>query len=103
MLPDPTPEPFIWSPGIIVPTYEEVSVYPNPNDGDFINIDIRGSNSFTVTMIEIWNLTGLKLTTMSLSENTSTLKLPSGLQGAYIYRITGDGRELRTGKILVAN
>ncbi|HLF64001.1 MAG TPA: hypothetical protein VI603_09615 [Saprospiraceae bacterium] len=98
VLPDPDPEPFIWLPGNSVPTFETVTVYPNPVSGDLINITIPEHSVYKTITIEISNIIGQRVARWSLSEYHNTLKLPSG-HDVLMYRITGDGQELKTGRI----
>ncbi|HLF63999.1 MAG TPA: hypothetical protein VI603_09605 [Saprospiraceae bacterium] len=98
VLPDPDPEPFIWLSENSVPSFETVTVYPNPVNDDLINITIPEHSVYKTITIEISNIIGQKVAKWSLSEYHNSFKLPSG-HDVLMYRISGDGQELKTGRI----
>jgi hypothetical protein len=100
VLPDPDPEPFIGLPQNSIATFEEIKVYPNPMNGDLINVTIPDYDGYNAIYFEITNLLVQKIAKWSLPEYHNTLKLPSG-HDVLMYRIYGDGQELKVGRIIM--
>lgn len=76
---------------------DEIYVYPNP----FSNELSINNNSETNIEIEIYNLDGKKV--LSFSSNNKTINVPSANElqnGTYLYRITKEGEDIRTGKLV---
>jgi hypothetical protein len=81
----------------------EVLIYPNPSNGDFVNINIPGSERFDHIQFDIWTLSGTLMFSEQLNEPQNILKIHRKLNGAFAYRISGDGQVLKSGRIMFIN
>jgi len=70
----------------------QISVYPNPNNGQFtIESSVGGASS-----VEIYNILGEKVYTRNLSttKGTNTINVSNQPNGVYLYRIVSDNGDL---------
>jgi len=81
----------------------KISVYPNPNNGQFT---IVSSASSGISMVEIYNVLGEKVYTTSLNSNkggTSSININNQPNGIYLYRVISNdnGSLVGEGKIVL--
>ncbi|HLF65328.1 MAG TPA: T9SS type A sorting domain-containing protein [Saprospiraceae bacterium] len=101
VLPDPTPEPFILLPENGIMTFEEVTVYPNPNNGDEINIFLPAPNDQEIH-IKLWSIHDELLINQVLSGSESSnvlrLEVPGGI---YVYSLYRDDQIVKMGRLII--
>ncbi len=81
----------------------KISVYPNPNNGQFT---IASSAVNGTSLVEIYNVLGEKVCTTNLNSNnggTSTINISSQPNGIYLYRVISkdNGNLVGEGKIVL--
>jgi hypothetical protein len=85
----------------ITAALEEITVYPNPNNGDELNIIVPDVFKYQIVSVDFWTLTGTKISSFILSEQYNRFRLPKHPAGLYLFRICGDGTMLKTGRFAI--
>jgi uncharacterized delta-60 repeat protein len=75
-----------------------LNVYPNPSNGYFT---IHFDDLITTKTIEVYTILGQKVYSKPLTENVSTLNLSAQPHGVYLYKLFGEEREVKSGKLLI--
>jgi len=76
-----------------------VSVYPNPNNGNFT---IESSTASGKSSAEIYNILGEKVKTIELAGKTNQIDLTAQPDGIYLYRVvTENGSLIGEGKLII--
>lgn len=83
----------------VIPDYPEISLTPNPSNGEFI---LKG-NFPLGSKIEFYNLLGQRLSEIEIAEGNQSLPISLQLaQGVYFYEITTGEKKMKSGKIVIA-
>ena len=83
---------------------KSIKVYPNPNNGKFI---IESSEISEQLSVEVYNALGQKVFTSSLNPSnrgtsTTTISVPNGEAGVYLYRVFNqEGEAISSGKLII--
>ncbi len=95
-----TPETNLTIPNPVTPL--SLTLYPNPAKGS-VNLNYSGVTTFPAT-ISIMDVLGNVVSTTTLNINLSYLSIDVSTlnSGVYFYQITGAGKNLKTGKILIS-
>ncbi len=80
---------------ICCPDVQNISLYPNPNTGQFTIAGLEKG-----MMIEIYDLTGRKISIISASNETIQVNIPDQANGMYLIRISQNGNLVSEKKIL---
>lgn len=76
-----------------------IVVYPNPGNGMFtVAVDDAASPEHT---IEIYNITGKKIYSLSFSSEKVEIDLSQQAKGIYFYRLNNSNKDQLTGKIII--
>ena len=78
------------------PEQIKLYVYPNPASDKIFIEGIEHTNA----ELQIWNVMGQQVATMSLTPGKNMIKRPSHLAaGTYTYQVTGNGKKIKAGKL----
>ncbi len=75
---------------------EEVTVYPNPNNGIFYV-----KSGTIISILEITNVLGEKIYSKQINARTAEINLSKQPTGVYFYQLETDENEMLTGKIII--
>lgn len=75
----------------------ELSVYPNPNNGKFI----VASSDLQIKTIEIYSVLGELVLTENLTANNIVIDISEQPQGIYFYKISSENNTVKTGKLMM--
>ena len=80
-------------------TGEQLSIYPNPNNGNF---NVQLSNKISNVQLELFNVLGQTIYSSKLANTHSEINLSARAAGIYLYRIFNEqGNTLGTGKLVI--
>jgi len=83
----------------VIDESQEVSVYPNPNNGQFT---LSLSNNTGNCNVEIYNVLGEKVYTETLPQSQSNINLTEQPNGVYLYRVLAkNGQLIGEGKVIL--
>lgn len=82
-----------------------LSIYPNPSDGGFVNLEIKGDETLNNTRLEIYNLTGQLVAAYSITgENRMvTVNTHKLIPGVYFVKLFSNSQLIETKKLLINN
>ncbi len=80
--------------------YEGVSLYPNPNNGEIININISDFDNSDKVEFYLYTAVGVKLLNSQLTRKNTKLLLQNGYTGICVYQIVRNGELLESGKLI---
>jgi hypothetical protein len=77
----------------------QISIYPNPNNGQFRIQSSAGSGQYTV---EIYNVLGEMVKNVALTGKSNAIDISAQPEGIYLYRVLSDkGNLIGQGKIVI--
>ena len=84
--------------GINEITNQQVSIFPNPNNGTFTISNLTKSSQ---SIIEIYNAIGEKVYSSSIENQNTTVDINKQAKGIYFYKIISENGMVRNGKLIL--
>jgi hypothetical protein len=82
------------------PEISSISIYPNPTNG-LITLSFQQFHKYNDVLFEVLSMDGRKLLSKPLQSEISTHDISNLPTGMYLYRFTGDGLMIKTGKLII--
>jgi hypothetical protein len=78
---------------------KEVTVYPNPSSGS-VTFRMNDASRINYYELRIYNVRGAEVMTTKITEQSTTLKTGSLPSGIYLYKIFGNNKLIKSGKLV---